>query len=61
MHGRGEFGSDGCIVPALANNRKLLQSAIESVGGNVPLWVLLSATNPSREQVLGALIQPFEV
>lgn len=60
IHGRGRYGSDGCIVPELPANRERLQDAIDAAGTVVPLWVLLSERPPSQTEVLQRLMNPHQ-
>jgi hypothetical protein len=58
IHGRGRYGSDGCIVPDQPSQRRALVNEIDKVAPLI-LWVVLNASPPSREQILKALLNPF--
>lgn len=57
IHGTGRLGSDGCIVPAVPQERMALVAQIDKVAP-LKLWVQLSLTTPTREELLKALVGP---
>lgn len=58
IHGRGKYGSDGCIVPENPDDRRDVQAAIDEIGGGFSLWSVLTLTPPSQSDVLRAMLNP---
>ncbi len=57
IHGKGRYGSDGCIVPDVPAQRSALVAEIDKVAP-FKLWVQLIATTPSRKEILKAMVGP---